>query len=135
MCVFIPQSCMTLCNLMHYSLPGILQARILEWVAIPFSRGSSQPRNRPLDFCIADRFFVISVTRVSLELNQNPWSSHHCFVLQRNKWSSVRLTHSSMFIVKIIYLFLLKWAKNCEICMLLSLRLEKQEMLAITITT
>ena len=44
--VLIPQYCLTLCNLMDYNLPGssvhgILQARILEWVAIPFSRGPS----------------------------------------------------------------------------------------------
>ena len=42
------QSCPTLCNTMDYSLPdffhGILQARILEWVAMPSSRGSFQPR-------------------------------------------------------------------------------------------
>ena len=42
---------LTLCNLMDYSpwgssIHGILQARILEWVAIPFSRGSSQPRDQ-----------------------------------------------------------------------------------------
>ena len=36
---------------------GILQARILEWVAVPFSRGSSQPRDRTQVSCIADRFF------------------------------------------------------------------------------
>ena len=46
----VTQSCPTLCNPMNCSLPGssvlgILQARILEWVAISFSRGSSQPRN------------------------------------------------------------------------------------------
>ena len=45
------QSCPTLCNSMDCSLPGfsihgILQARILEWVATPFSRGSSRPRDR-----------------------------------------------------------------------------------------
>ena len=44
--VLLTQSCPTLCNVMDYSLPGssvhgILQARILEWVAISFSRGSS----------------------------------------------------------------------------------------------
>ena len=44
------QSCLTLCEPMDYSLPGssvhgILQARILEWVAIPLSRGSSWPRD------------------------------------------------------------------------------------------
>ena len=46
----VAQSCLTLCNPMHHSLPGssvhgILQARILKWIAIPFSRGSSSPRD------------------------------------------------------------------------------------------
>ena len=39
------QSCLTLCEPMDYTIHGILQARILEWVAFPFSRGSSQPRD------------------------------------------------------------------------------------------
>ena len=38
---------------------GILQARIMEWIAIPFSKGSSTPRDRTLVSCIADRFFTI----------------------------------------------------------------------------
>ena len=51
-CVLDAQSCLTLCDPMDCSSPGssvngILQARILEWVAIPFSRGSSQPRIKP----------------------------------------------------------------------------------------
>ena len=41
------------------SVHGILQARILEWVAIPFSRGSSQPRDRAQIFCLAGRFFTV----------------------------------------------------------------------------
>ena len=40
----IAQSCATLCHLMDYTIHGILQARILAWVAFPFSWGSSQPR-------------------------------------------------------------------------------------------
>ena len=44
--VKVAQSCPTLCNCMNYTVHGILQARILKWVAIPFSRGSSQPRDR-----------------------------------------------------------------------------------------
>ena len=48
--VLVAQSCPTLCDLMDCSLPGssvygILQARIPQWVAMPFSRGSSQPRD------------------------------------------------------------------------------------------
>ena len=46
--VKVTQSCLTLCNPMYYTVHGILQARILEWVAVPFSRGSSQPRSPPL---------------------------------------------------------------------------------------
>ena len=49
--VLVTQSCLTFCDLMNCSpqgssVPGILQARILESVAIPFSRGSSQPTDR-----------------------------------------------------------------------------------------
>ena len=43
--VKVSQSCLTLCDPMDYTVNGILQARILEWVAIPFFRGSSQPRD------------------------------------------------------------------------------------------
>ena len=42
------KSCPTLCNPMDYTVHGILQARILEWVDFPFSRGSSQPRSPAL---------------------------------------------------------------------------------------
>ena len=42
--VKITQSCLILCNPMEYTVHGFLQARILEWVTFPFSRGSSQPR-------------------------------------------------------------------------------------------
>ena len=45
--VKVAPSCPTLCNPMHYIVHGILHARILEWVAFLFSRGSSQPRDEP----------------------------------------------------------------------------------------
>ena len=59
--ILVAQLCPTLCDPMDYSPPGssvlgILQARILEWVAIPFSKGSSQPRDRTQVSCIAGRF-------------------------------------------------------------------------------
>ena len=65
--VNITQSCLTLCDPMDYSLPGssvhgILQARILEWVAVTFSRGSSQPRDQTQVSHIAGRFFTIWAT-------------------------------------------------------------------------
>ena len=57
--VYRPQLCLTLCDPMDCSLPGsyvhgILQARILEWVAVPFSRGSFQPRDQTQVSHIAD---------------------------------------------------------------------------------
>ena len=58
------QLCLTLCDPIDGSPPGssvhrILQARILEWVVIPFSRASSQLRNQTQVSCMADRFFTI----------------------------------------------------------------------------
>ena len=59
----VHESCPILCDLMVCCQPGssvhgILQARILEWVAFPFSRGSSQPRYQTQVSCIAGRFFT-----------------------------------------------------------------------------
>ena len=59
-----PQTCPTLCDPMDYSLPGssvqgILQARILEWVAISFSRVSSPPRDQTWVSSTAGRVFTI----------------------------------------------------------------------------
>ena len=67
----VAQSCLTLCDPMDCSLPissvhGIFQARILEWVAISFSRGSSQPRDRTWVSCIAGRRFTVWATREAL---------------------------------------------------------------------
>ena len=61
--MLVAQSCLSLCNSMDYSPPGssvhgILQARILEWVAIPFFRGSFQPRHQTWIFGTAGRFFT-----------------------------------------------------------------------------
>ena len=58
------QSCLTVCNPMDYSLPdssvyGVFQARILEWVAMPSSRGSSQIRDQTQVSRIAGGFFTI----------------------------------------------------------------------------
>ena len=62
--VLVTQSCLTLgnpigCNPPNSSVLAVFQARILEWVAIPFSRGSSQPRDQTWVSCIAGRFFTI----------------------------------------------------------------------------
>ena len=59
----VTQSCPTLCDAMDCSLPGssvcgIPQVRILGWVAIPFLRGSSQPRDRTQVSHITDGFYT-----------------------------------------------------------------------------
>ena len=66
------QLCLILCDAMDCSLPGssvhgILQARILEWVVFPFSRGSSKPRDPTQVSHIAGGFFTIRATREAQE--------------------------------------------------------------------
>ena len=62
MCVKVTQSCLTLCYPIDCIVHGILQARILEWIAFPFSRGSSQPRDRTKVSGIEGRFLTSQPT-------------------------------------------------------------------------
>ena len=66
--VLVAQSCSILCDPMDCCLPGssvhgILQARILEWVAISFSRGTSRPWDGTCVSCVIGRFFTFWITR------------------------------------------------------------------------
>ena len=68
----VTQLCPPLCDPMNCSPPGsfvhgILQARVLEWIAISFSRGYSWPRDRTRVSCIAGRRFTVWATRESTE--------------------------------------------------------------------
>ena len=70
------KSRLTLCDLMDYSPPGssvhgIFQARILEWVAISFSRESSQPRDRTQVSCIAGGCFNLWATREAPKISRD----------------------------------------------------------------
>ena len=70
--VKVTQPCPTLCDPMDCIVHGILQARILEWVTVPFSRGSFQPRDWTQVSRIAGRFFTSWATRVIfLEICKN----------------------------------------------------------------
>ena len=78
----VAQLCLTLCDPMDCSLPGssvhgILQARILEWVAISFSRGSSPPRDQTFISCLAGRRCFTTVL----------WGKHikSCHLFQREE--------------------------------------------------
>ena len=67
----------TLCDPMGYTVQGILQARILQWVAFPFSRGSSQPRDPTQVPHIAGGFFTSWATREALE-GEQMLNEHMC---------------------------------------------------------
>ena len=89
--VKVTQLCPTLCDLMDYSLlgssvHGILQARILEWVVISFSRGSYQRRDWTQVSCTAGRFFTIQATK-DLELLSKYLEN------QERKYKDLYLTH------------------------------------------
>ena len=64
----VAKSCPTFCNPVDCNLPGssvhgIFQAIVLEWIAISFSRVSSQPRDQTWVFCIVDRRFTVWATK------------------------------------------------------------------------
>ena len=72
MVMLVAQVCPTLCNPMYYSTPvssvhGILQARILEWITIPFSRESSWPKDQTQVSYIAYRFFTVWAIREAMK--------------------------------------------------------------------
>ena len=71
--VKVTQLCPTLCDPVDYTVRGILQARILEWLAFPFSRGYSQPRDWTQVSRIAGRFFTSWTTR----------EQHPCCILSK----------------------------------------------------
>ena len=96
--VLVTQSCLTLSYPMNWDSPGssihgIIQARILEWVAISFSRGSSWPRDGTQVFCIAGRLFTVWVIREA-QLRYIPFQFP--FYKGRN-WSTERLLHRTLF--------------------------------------
>ena len=76
--VLITQSCPVLQNCMYYgssgpSVHGILQARILEWIVILFSRGSSWPRDQTQVSYNAGRFFTIWAIKASEKEKTSAW--------------------------------------------------------------
>ena len=93
-CVLVTQSCPALCDPMDCSPPGssvhkIFQARILEWVTISFSKGSSQPRDRTRVSCTAGRFFTNWATR------EAPWDDGH-FINKINLLNDTELFNNTV---------------------------------------
>ena len=110
--VKIAQLCPTLCDPMNYTVHGILHIRILEWVAFPFSRRSSQPRGQTQVSHIVGKFFISWAKREpkntevgSLSLLQgifltqeSNWGLLHC------RWILYQLSHegSPLWSVKVL---------------------------------
>ena len=90
------QLCPTLCKPMDCSPPGssvhgISQARLLKWVAISFSRGSSQSRDRPQVSSTAGRFFSVSATSVAQARVLWDWPPRSLLLLLLSHFSRVQL--------------------------------------------
>ena len=95
--VLVVQSCPTICDPMDCSSPPgssvhrILQARILEWVVMPFSRGSSQPRDQTWASHITGRFFTIWATKEAvMYLNNLAKTVQRIFLLSLMQKTRVR---------------------------------------------
>ena len=86
--VKITQLCPTLYNPMDYTVPGILQAKILEWVAFSFSRGSFQPRDRTQVSHTAGRLVTSRITREA----HNQWHSYLTALGQEGKILAIKQT-------------------------------------------
>ena len=98
--VKVAQQCPTLCNPMD-TVHGILQARILEWVAFPFSRGSSQPRDWTQVSCIAGRFFTSRATKEAQEYwSGQPIPSPADLPTQKSNWG---LLHCRRILYQLSY--------------------------------
>ena len=117
----VAQLCLILCDPMDYippgcSVHGILQARILEWVFIPFSRGSSLPRNQAVISCIAVGYLTAPATRKDPPERGREIHSlirGHVLLLFREQQSNVE----TILLAKIVKLIILTASFEFE-CML-----------------
>ena len=125
----VAQSCLPLCDHMDYSPPGpsvrgILQARILEWVAIPFSRGSSWPRDQIWVSSITGGFFnvwaTLDINPLLVKLFENSFSLSvdYLIILQIVSFAVQKLLHlirSHLFTLAFIFA-LGGWSKKKKYC-------------------
>ena len=78
------------CSPLGSSVHGISQARILEWVAFPSFRVSSQPRDRTYVSCIGRRFFTTSTTYIYIRVYTHTYTLHfYCGLSQNVEYSSL----------------------------------------------
>ena len=126
--VKVAQLCLTLCHPMVYAAHGVLQARILEWVANPFSSRSSQPRDRTQVSCIAGGFFSCWVPREAQESNQCLKIKKKCRIYRqaiiKTQWSrTCGMTYHLLSLSSLVYipedraagLYLASWVSQQKI--------------------
>ena len=109
-CVLVAKSSLTPCDATDYSLPnssvhGILQVRLLQWVAFPSPGESSQPRDQTSVSCIAGKFFTIWTTRPCLSSNDVMESTTHCTTLTMSLLTSTSILKDSWW---------LQWTPLCS---------------------
>ena len=120
----VTQLWLTLCDPMDYTVLGILQPRILEWIAFPYSRGSSQPRDRTQVSHIAGGFFTSWATRKpnntgvgSLSLLQGIFSTkelNHGFLHYRQITYQLNIREAHLTPNSLPILTLTSWKKRSE---------------------
>ena len=99
--VKVVQSWSTLCNPMDYTVHGFLQARILEWAAVPFSRGSFESRDWTQVFHISSGFFTSWDIRESQDTGVGGLSLlQWIFLTQESNWS---LLHCRWILYQLSY--------------------------------
>ena len=107
--VKVAQLCLTLCDSMDYTVQGILQARILEWVAFSFSKGSFQPRDQSQVSFTAGRLFISWATRVAQQLNVR---AHIWFTCVFCMYAHTQLKTYLCFIYIYIYIYIIVSISN-----------------------
>ena len=122
--VLVTQSCLTRGHSMDCSLPSssvhvILQARTLEWVAIPFSRGSSQPRNQTQVSCITGGFFTIWATgEAYIPISIRDQILRSCHVHQVSELCFYCSSWSNHWLIRLMVASLSKYVYLCVVCVL-----------------
>ena len=125
--MLVAQLCWTLCDPVDCSPPGfsvheLLQARILEWVAIPFSRGPFPPRDQTWVSCIEGRFFIIWAAREALNINlvNINWLCLSRLVLILKKKLKITQTEVclwyNIYLNSQLYRYFLVFKLACELC-------------------
>ena len=123
--VKIAQSCPTVCDPMEYTFHGIIQTRILEWVAFPFSRASSQPRDWIRVFHFAGRVFTSGLNhkespRKTYGFNETLWKCSMTWCMKCDESSFMEnpqitwYVYSFKYFNKEVIIFLCKFSQKMK---------------------